>query len=286
MIEYILSTGTLLATPILLAAIGELVGQRSGVLNLGIEGTILMGAFMSYLAAVFLNNLWLGMVFGPLSGLMMGAIIAFLVIKLGMSQIVTGIGINILSIGLSSFLFIKCVTDVYGRVPLVGTVSSIPLIILSIILVPLVWILLFKTTFGLKIRGVGENPEAADALGINVNKIRFMCVLLATALAGLAGSFLSLGITGSFTHFMSAARGFIVISVVILSNWSPIKVLFGAFLFGIIYSIQSAFQAYGIPIPWQLMLTLPFVTCIIALVVASRRATAPSALMKPFIKKR
>lgn len=291
MIVFTLSIGLALATPILLAAMGELVGQRSGVLNLGIEGIMLMGAFTSYLAVIRLGNLWLGIPFGILTGILMGLFIALFTVRLGYSQIVTGIGINILGIGLSSFLFVKLVTDVYGKVPLVGTIPPIlfsqsPLTYLAIILVPLIWVLLFKTSFGLKIRAVGENPEAADASGINVYKIRFLCVLLAAALAGLAGGTLSIGTTGSFTHGMTAARGFVAISVVILSNWSPIKVLFGALLFGIVYSLQSLFQALGVPIPWQLMLTLPYITCIIALVVASRRAKAPSALLIPFIKKR
>lgn len=252
---------------------------------------MLMGAFMGYFATLHLGNPWLGILVGILTGLIMGLFIALFTIRLGYSQVVTGIGINILGMGLSSFLFIKFVTDIYGKVPFVNKIPPIlfsqsPLTYLAIILVPIIWILLFKTSFGLKIRAVGENPEAADASGINVHKIRFLCVLLATALAGLAGGTLSVGIGGLFTHGMTAARGFVAISVVILSNWSPIKTLFGALLFGIVYSLQATFQAVGIPIPWQILLTFPYIACIIALAVASRRAKAPSALLIPFIKKR
>jgi len=252
---------------------------------------MLMGAFTSYLTAVYLGNLWLGILVGILTGLLFGLIIAVFTVFLGYSQIVVGIGFNILGIGLSSFLFIKLITDVYGRVPSSGTIppalfSVSPLTLLAIALVPVVWFLLFKTSFGLKIRAVGDNPEAADASGINVYKTRFPCVLLATAFAGLAGGSLSIGTTGLFTHGMTAARGFLAISVVILSNWSPAKALFGALLFGFIYSLQATFQSYGIPVPYQIMLTLPYVTAIIALFVASRRAKAPGALMTPYVKRK
>jgi len=286
---YIFSTTLVYSTPILIAAIGELIGQRSGVLNLGIEGTMLMGSFMSYFASIYLGNLYLGVLFGIITGIVLGLVIGSSTILLGRSQIVTGIGMNMLGIGLSSFLFVKTITDVFGKVPPTGTIPTIlgisPFTFLALILVPLVWFFLYRTTAGLKVRAVGENPEAADVAGINVFKVRFSCLLFATSLAGLAGSSLAIGTTGLFTHNMTAARGFLAISVVILSNWSPIKSLFGALLFGLVYSIQSVFQAYGVPVPWQVTLTFPYIVAIIALLAASRRARAPASLMVPFLRK-
>lgn len=288
---YILSTTLDYSTPILIAAMGELIGQRSGVLNLGIEGTMLMGAFMSYLVSIYLGNLYFGALVGILTGIGLGLIIGISNILLGRSQIVTGIGMNMMGIGLSSFLFVKMITDVFGKVPLAGAITSVifgisPFTFLAVALVPTIWLFLYKTTAGLKVRAVGENPAAADVAGISVLKTRFSCLLFATALAGLAGSSLAIGTTGLFTHNMTAARGFIAISVVILSNWSPQKCLFGALLFGLVYSIQAVFQAYGVPVPWQVTLTFPYVVAIIALLVASRRAQAPAALMIPFLRKR
>ncbi|MGQ9788500.1 MAG: ABC transporter permease [Candidatus Hadarchaeaceae archaeon] len=288
---YILSTTLDYPTPILIAAMGELIGQRSGVLNLGIEGTMLIGAFMSYFASIYLDNLYLGILLGILTGIGFGLIIGTSNIVLGRSQIVTGISMNMMGIDLSSFLFVKTIADVFGKVPPAGTITSVifgisPFTFLAVTIVPTIWLFLYRTTAGLKIRAVGENPDAADVAGISVFKTRFSCLLFATALAGLAGSSLAIGTTGLFTHNMTAARGFIAISVVILSNWSPKKCFFGALIFGLVYSIQAVFQAYGVPVPWQITLTFPYVVAIIALLVASRRAQAPAALMIPFLRKR
>ncbi|OYT51735.1 MAG: ABC transporter permease [Desulfurococcales archaeon ex4484_204] len=302
--EYIIYTSLAYATPILLAAEGELIAELSGVLNIGIEGTMLMGAFISYFTVLVTGNILLGVVVGLLWGVAAGLTIALFEVILACDYIVTGIGFNIMMMGLSSFLFDKLVVSVYNKVPYVAGIPrvSIPflgqlpvvgssifsqhvLTYFALILVVPIWFVLSKTTWGLKIRAAGENPEATYALGINVVFVRLISAVVSTILVSLAGVSLCLELTRAFTHVMTAARGFVALSLIIFSGWRILRILPGSLLYGFLYSLPALMQAFGIPVPYQMLLSIPYIATIALMSIAYRRVKPPSALMKPFIKK-
>ena len=291
--------------PLWLAAMGELVQQRAGTLGLGMEGTMLMGAFVSYFITLKTEAILLGILSGLLVGIITGLFMALFIVILGRSQIVTGIGFNILAAGLTSFLFVELITKVYNRVPYVELMHVVKVPLLSrvpvlgpvffescsvtygvFLLFPVLGIILYKTSFGLKNRAVGESAEKCNALGINVIKTRTLSVLFAYALAGLSGATLVLGSTGSFTHGMTAGRGFLAIAIVIVSNWALLGVAIIGFLFGITQSGQQILQIFTPQIPWQLLLAVPYILGISALIVGALRARQPSELGIPFLRQR
>lgn len=288
-----------LAVPILSATLGEIFSQRSGVLNLGIEGMMLMGALGGFLGAHFTGSLWLGVLFGMIIGGLFGLIHAFFSVTLGVNQMLSGIGLYMLGWGLSSFLFraifgLSPVTRLEGfsaihipilsQIPILGPIlfQQNILVYLIILLVPLFTIILFRTTIGLKIRAVGENPMAADTLGISVFRIRYLCVIFGGMLAGLGGAYLVLAEIGVFTNQMTAARGWIAVALVIFSKWKPSWALIGALLFGLANAMQLRFQALGIAFPYQFLLMLPYILTITALILLYRRAERPGALTRPY----
>lgn len=297
----LLATAIHMSTPILFAALGEVFAERSGVLNLGLEGVMLIGAFTGFWIAYLLDNLYLGMLFSLIAGALMGLLIAFFVITLRKDQIVTGVGIWILGLGLSSLLFRVAFPSfkAYPRISVFKTIkipflSEIPflgkilfeqnvLVYVAFLSVLLCSFVLNKTTFGLKVRAVGENPKAADSLGVNVYRIRYTTVILGSALAGFGGASLSIGSLGTFVDNLIAGRGFIAIAVVIFGRWNPYGVLFGALLFGTMDSIQISFQALGMAIPYQFLLMLPYVATILALLMLiKKKVAAPAALCIPY----
>ena len=288
-----------LAIPILLATLGEIFSQRSGVLNLGIEGMMLMGALGGFIGAHFTGSLWFGVLSGIIIGGLFGLIHAVFSVTLGANQMLSGIGLYMLGWGLSSFLFraifgLSPVARLEGFSPIhIPILSQIPilgpilfqqniLVYLTFLLVPLFTIILFRTTIGLKIRAVGHNPMAADTLGISVFRIRYLCVILGGMLAGVGGAYLVLAEIGVFTNQMTASRGWIAVALVVFSKWLPSWAMAGALLFGLANAMQLRFQALGVAFPYQFLLMLPYILTIIALIMSYRRAERPAALTRPY----
>jgi len=243
----IISSGIRLATPYLYAAIGEMFGQRSGVLNLGVEGQMLLGAFVAYFVVLRTESLLLAILAAIGVGALMGLAMGFVTIQLQATQGIAGIGFYLFGMGMSNLLFQKLIGVVENidgfsaiKIPLLGDIPVIGeiffrqnlLVYLAFLLVPLAWFVLNKTTLGLKIRAVGENPEAADTLGINVFKTRYFGVLMSGALSSLGGAFLSVGELGRFVENMIHGRGFIALAAMILGNWNPAGAMWAALLFG------------------------------------------------------
>ncbi len=295
----ILTSGIRLATPYLYAGIGETFGQRSGVLNLGVEGQMLIGAFAAFYTVRQTGNLWLGLLVAILVGALMGLAMAFVSITLRAKQGISGIGFFLFGLGLSDLLFQKML----GTVQTVSGFRPIPLPVLSdipllgqvffnqnllvygaYVLVPIASFVLNQTTFGLKIRAVGENPEAADSLGVNVSRIRYITVTLGGAFSGLAGSSLSIALLNVFQQNLTSGLGFIAVALVYFGGWRPWGVLAGALLFSMVNALQLWVQVLGLPIPSEFAVMMPYVLTIVALVVAVQRVRPPTALTKPFVR--
>ena len=288
------------ATPILLAAIGETFTERAGVLNLGIEGTMFLGAFVGFYVADISGSLWMGLLMAIVSGIFCGLLMAVLSVTLGINQHVSGLGITLLASGLALYAFRLNYggrstppsippfeqVSLFSGIPVLGNIFEQYLLtyITFLVIVPLAWWTLYRTSFGLKVRAVGENPEAADAAGINVFRIRYIVLAFGGGMMAAGGAFLSLAQLGAFTHGIVAGRGWVAIALVIFGNWNPSKVMIGSLIFGGTYALQLRLQAMGLqlPVPYETFLALPYIVTIIALVVAGRQASYPAALLKPY----
>ena len=293
----ILASGIRLATPYLYAALGETLGQRSGVLNLGVEGQMLMGAFFAFYVTFQTGNAWLGMLAAVVVGAVMGLAMAFVSINLQAVQGISGIGFYLFGLGMSTLLFqmlVGTVETVSGFRPVhIPGLSDIPvigeiffrqnvLVYIAFALVPIVHFVLQRTTLGLKIRAVGENPEAADSLGVSVARVRYITVTLGGLLAGVAGGSMSVGLLNVFQQNMTSGLGFIAVALVYFGGWRPFGVMLGALLFSMVNALQLRLQVEGVPIPSDLMVMMPYILTIIALVLTVQRVRSPSALTKPF----
>lgn len=293
----ILSSGIRLATPYLYASIGETFSQRSGVLNLGVEGQMLLGAFAAFYVAFSTGNLWLGMLAAIITGLLMGLAMAFVSINLQAVQGISGIGFYLFGLGMSDLLFQKLlgtVETVSGFRPVyIPWLSDIPIIgeiffnqnILvygAYFLVLAAWFVLNKTTLGLKIKAVGESPQAADSLGVSVKKVRYFAVAFGGIMSGIAGASLSIALLNVFQQNMTSGLGFIAIALVYFGGWRPFAVMGGALLFSMVNSLQLWVQVLNIPIPSDFAVMMPYVLTILALIVSVQRVRPPSALSKPF----
>lgn len=296
----LLSATLRMATPLIIATLGETFSERSGVLNLGIEGTMLLGSLVAFLVAYRTNNLWLGVLSAGFSGILLSLLMAFFTVTLGVSQHVSGLGITIFASGLSLFIYRQVIGSpsipptvstfktiaipLLSKIPIIGQIlfDQYALTYIAILLVPICGYILFKTNFGLSLRAVGENPESADALGINVYKTRYISLMIAGFLMGIAGSFFTLAYFNMFLYGIVGGRGWVCIALVIFANWIPSKVLLGALLFGGVDALQLRLQAIGFNIPYQFFLMMPYVLTIIVLVIVARRASYPSALLKPY----
>ena len=288
------------ATPILLAAIGETFAERAGILNLGIEGIMFFGAFIGFYAADMTGSLWIGLAVAVLSGLLAGLLMALLSVSLGVNQHVSGLGITLLLSGLALFGFrlqyggrsTPPSIEPFGQIspfrgiPVLETIFQQYLLtyLTFLVIVPLAWWLLYRTSLGLQIRAAGENPEAVDAAGVNVFRIRYLALVIGGGLMAAGGAFLSLAQLGAFTHGIIAGRGWVAIALVIFGNWDPLKVMGGALIFGGTYALQLRLQAMGLqlPVPYETFLALPYLVTIVALVIAGRNASYPAALLKPY----
>lgn len=284
-------------TPLIFGTLGELFSERAGILNLGIEGTMFFGAFIGFWIGDATNSLWLGvlaaMVGGALSGLLMG----FLTVTLTVNQHVSGLGITLLLTGLSLFSFrlvygeprVPPSIDPFSQLSLLGDTPILgplfdqyALTYIALLLVPTVWWLLYRTNLGLELRAVGENPEAVDAAGVNVFLLRYLALAIGGALMAVGGAFLSIAQLGAFTYGIIAGRGWVCIALIIFGNWDPIKVLWGALLFGGVFALQLRLQTTGADLPYETFLALPYIVTIVALAIAGRNVSAPAALLKPY----
>ncbi len=293
----ILASGVRLAAPYLYATIGETFGQRSGVLNLGVEGQMLLGAFFAFYVTLITGNLWLGLLAAAAVGALMGLAMAFVTVNLQAEQGISGIGFYLFGLGLSDLLFQKLVgtvktiqgfpsihIPVLSDLPVVGPVlfQHNLLVYAAYALVPLAWFVLNKTTIGLKIRSVGENPQAADSLGISVAAVRYYTIIQGGVLSGIAGASLSIGLLNVFQQNMTSGMGFIAVALVYFGAWKPLGVLGGSLLFSMVNALQLWMQVLGVPIPSDLAVMLPYVLTILVLMATVSKVRAPSALAKPF----
>ena len=293
----ILASGIRLATPYLYAAIGETFSQRSGVLNLGVEGQMLLGSFFAFYVALKTGSPWLGLLAAMLVGALMGLAMAYVTVNLHAQQGISGIGFYLFGLGMSDLLFQRLMGTIetvqgFQKINIPG-LSNIPglgmiffnhniLVYGAYLLVPIAWFVLNKTTLGLKIRSVGENPDAADSLGVNVARIRYFTIILGGTLSGIAGASLSIGLLNVFQQNMTSGQGFIAVALVYFGAWTPVGVLGGALLFSMVNSLQLWIQVKNVPIPSEIAVMMPYVLTIIVLVLAVSRVRAPSALTKPF----
>lgn len=293
----ILASGIRLATPYLYAAIGETFGQRSGVLNLGVEGQMLLGAFAAFYVALTTGNLWLAVLAALIVGALMGLAMAFVTVHLHAQQGISGIGFYLFGLGLSDLLFQKMLgtvetvngfpkvhIPVLSDLPGIGEIffSQNVLVYIAFALVPIAWFVLNKTTLGLKIRAVGENPDAADSLGVSVVRVRYFTIILGGTLSGMAGASLSVALLNVFQQNMTSGLGFIAVALVYFGAWSPWGVMAGALLFSMVNSLQLWIQVLGIPIPSDIAVMMPYVLTILVLIITVSRVRAPSALTRPF----
>ena len=293
----ILASGIRLATPYLYASLGETFGQRSGVLNLGVEGQMLLGAFAAFYVTYTTGNLFFGVLAALVVGALMGLAMAFVTVNLQAEQGISGIGFYLFGLGMSDLLFQKLLGTVetvsgfpalhspfLSDIPIIGEIffQQGLLVYIAYLLVPLSWFILHKTTLGLKIRAVGENPQAADSLGVNVAAVRYFTIIQGGALSGLAGASLSIGLLNVFQQNMTSGQGFIAVALVYLGGWRPVGVLLGALLFSMVNALQLWIQVLGIQIPSDFAVMMPYVLTILALVVAVQRVRPPRALSKTF----
>lgn len=299
MIDALILTILMTSVPLVLAATGELVVERSGVLNLGLEGMMLMGAVSAFAVTFATESLFIGLLAGVISGTLTAAIFGFFVLGLATNQVATGLALTIFGTGLSGLIgsdFVgKAITGLptlfpthFGNIPLIGPFLSLDVIAyLSVIIVFFVWVFLFKTRYGLILRASGISHDSAHSLGYSVLTIRWCAVLFGGMMAGLSGAYLPLMLTPHWSEGMTSGRGWIALALVVFASWMPSRVIYGAILFGTITIMQLAGQARGWTIPPQFLSSLPYLATIFVLVLISSKGSAkflaPSDLTHPFI---
>jgi simple sugar transport system permease protein len=292
-----------LSTPLIFGALGGVIGERAGVVNVAIEGQLLAGAFVSAVVASATQQPVLGLIAAAIAGMLVSFVLAAFAIKYLVDQVIVGVVLNVLVTGLTSFLYSTLLSPnsdtlnspsrfqtidipVLSQIPILGPVLFQQTIIVycMYVAVAVVWFALFKTRWGLRVRAVGEHPKAADTVGINVNGTRFWNVSLAGAIVGFGGAFFTLGSVGGFTKEMTAGNGFIALAAVIFGRWDPIRATLAALLFGFASNLQSVLSIIGSPVPSEFMLMLPYVVTIFAVAGLVGQSRAPAADGKPYIK--
>jgi simple sugar transport system permease protein len=272
------------------------ISERSGVINIAIEGQLLAGAFMSGVVASLTQNTWVGLLIAPFAGMAISWLLAVFAIKYGIDQVVLGFVLNVLVIGLTGFLYKKLLIPyqstwnaggtfapieipVLAKIPVIGPIFFAQSIIvyLMYVAVIVIHIALFKSRWGLRTRSVGEHPTAAESVGIDVNKVRFRNVLIAGAVAGLGGAFFTLGAVGAFSKEMTAGKGFIALAALIFGRWSPLGAVAAALIFGFADNLQGVLTITGTPNPSEFMLMAPYIATIIAVSGFVGRVRAPAA---------
>lgn len=273
------------ATPLALAALGETVTQKSGVINIGLEGSMLVGAFFGVSATMATGSPWFGLGVGVAAGLALALLSSFFAIALSADQVVVGTAATLLATGLTGTLY----RARFGQAGVSLSVEQLPsfggfdlVMLIAILAVPAIWFGLNRTGIGLALRAVGEYPKAAEAAGFRVNRIRTLALAFGGAMGGLAGGYLALGIVGSFAENMVAGRGFVAIAMVTFGRWKPLWVFAACLLIGYLESLQFLFQAKGVRVPEQLLIGLPYAAALLILVVVGKGTLAPAALATPY----
>ncbi|MGE0160160.1 MAG: ABC transporter permease [Gemmatimonadales bacterium] len=289
-----------LGAPLALAALGETITERSGVINIGLEGSLIAGALGAALGSLALGGAGAGALAGAAAGLALALVFALFAVGLGTDQIITGTAITLGGLGFTGAVYqarfgsvgaaltlptlAPVRLPILADIPWVGTAlfAQAPTAYLAYALAPALWFFLFRTPWGLELRACGESPDAAQAAGVRVRRVRIAATLFGGALGGLAGAHLALAYAGTFAENMSAGRGFIAIAVVALGRWNPLLVLIAALFFGAAAALQFALQAWGVDLPYQIFLALPYVLTLAALAGRIGRARAPAALALPW----
>jgi simple sugar transport system permease protein len=292
----LLQGALLLSVPLIFGAMAGVLSERSGVINIAIEGQLLAGAFMSGVIASLTQNTWAGLLIAPFAGMAIAWLLAVFAIKYGIDQVVLGFVLNVLVIGLTGFLYKKLLIPyqstwnaggtfapieipILAKIPVIGPIFFAQSIIvyLMYVVVIVIHIALFKSKWGLRTRSVGEHPTAAESVGIDVNRVRFRNVLIAGAVAGLGGAFFTLGAVGAFSKEMTAGKGFIALAALIFGRWSPLGAVAAALIFGFADNLQGVLTITGTPIPSEFMLMAPYIATIIAVSGFVGRVRAPAA---------
>ncbi len=310
----LVTAGIRLAIPVLLAVLGEIITERAGILNLGLEGIMAVGAVAGFMTAYSFENsglspaaaAWLGLGAGLIAGTAMGLVMGVLSISLRVDQVISGVTLVVFGYGLANYFYRQQFSTLTARVtglepwpvPLLSQIPVLgpilfqhdPLVYLTVGLVGLTWLLLFRTTWGLRIRAVGENPAAAETSGVNVERVRYVSVLLGAALAGLGGAVLTVVQLGLFREGITGGRGWIAVALVIFARWQPGLALVGALLFGLADALQFRLQALSqvnrglATIPYEFLLMLPYMLTLLALLYRKARSNEPAALGRPYVK--
>jgi ABC-type uncharacterized transport system permease subunit len=288
-------------TPLLLGTVGEIYTERAGILNLGVEGMMAVGAVAGFGVAQMTGNMWLGILAAGLAGLSLSLLHAFVSITLKASQVISGLALSMLGLGISGFMGKRFVgiplpfrfqdypIPLLSKIPFLGPIlfTRDAIFYLSLFIAFMLWFLLYHTRWGIQIRSVGENPKASDAMGLPVYRIQYFCVMVGGFLAGMAGAYISLVYSPTWVEGITGGRGWIVIALTILAVWNPLKAFIGAYLFGLIYVLQYLLQSKNIPI--NILMMLPYITTLVVLILGSNNAIrkksgAPGSLGVPFNK--
>jgi general nucleoside transport system permease protein len=301
MIVNVLASTVRLATPLLLAATGELVSERAGVQNLGLEGTMLMGAITGYWTANVTGSVPMAIAAAMLVGALMALILVFVSVTLKANQSVAGLTLNILASGISLFWYRMSfeaanppVTQLVGAFP-IPFLSSLPflgeilfshttLTYFAFAMVPVVSIFLYQTRFGLRLRAIGENPRAGDLGGLNVTRYQYFAAVFSGMMGGLGGAFLTLALTSRFLPNMSAGRGWLAIVIIVAGNWKPRRILAATLVFAFLDALQYQIQGVGVNIPFQYLLMLPYVVAILVMMASRTRSQAPKAMGVAYLR--
>lgn len=289
-----------LATPLLIAAMGELVVERSGIMNLSVEGMMLMGALTGFMVSLNTGSLWIGLLASVFSGVLMALLLAFLSITLKVDQTVTGLALNLFSSGLTLFIFRalydkhNAISEIFpilpipylSEIPYVGEIffSHRGLTYFAFLCIPVIAFFLNRTKIGLAIRSTGENPHAVETRGLNVSTLRYLAVIFGGMMAGLAGSFFTNGISSRFVPEITAGRGWLAIIIVIAGNWQPGRMVMATLIFALLDAFQYTLQGVGMDIPFQLLLAMPYVIALIILMSSQVRSRMPGVLGVPYDK--
>lgn len=291
-----------LSVPMAFAALGEVLSERAGVINLGTEGVMLVGAISAFSVSFFMHDNLLGVLLGALAGALIGLLMAVVSISLKQDQILSGLGIYFLGLGLSGFLYEALFREIGSTIRIEGLpklpiplLSQIPTLgdslfsqdimeYLSFVSLIIVIFIIGRTTFGLNLRAVGENPSAADTLGVNVTRIKYVAVIAGATLAGIGGAYLAISSHAFQAENITAGRGFIAVAMVYFGKWRPARAFFGTFLFGAAYLLGAFFQVVGSIIPYYFLLMVPYVLTLVILVGIARGARQPSALGVPYTR--
>lgn len=279
----ILAATVRLAVPVAVAALGEVINERAGVLNLGLEGSMLSGAYGGYIVALATGSPWLGLAAGVGVGALAGVVLALLMVVVGANQIIIGLAFTLLASAVTTYLFESGYT-IGSAPPRVNSIDIIELAGITLVVLVVVWFLLERTSTGLALTAVGEDPVSADALGIRVNAVRFAATVGGNAIVGLAGALLVCGPLGIFVQNVTAGRGWIALALVVFARWKPGRIVLGALLFGFCDALRLRLQGTLTDVPYEIFLALPYVVTLLVLIIGARASRTPAALSVPFVR--